>query len=192
MRWRKALLSLFLAFAVAMSAVSLGWSIANNDYVDIQIYSLHLSFALYLCVISTRSVFQATRDDHLHSIVHITVLLTVAFSLLGSAAILPDSPPPVTASIDDDLVLRSLWFTLLGIYGLGCIIVYTTRLGPPLHFPPSDLYSEKTIKSITNMDEQNVCGTTGTCLLALFNDVYFNAIFFRCLSLGHLVILIYD
>ncbi|KAF8802271.1 multidrug resistance-associated ABC transporter [Phlegmacium glaucopus] len=161
-RWRKALLSLFLAFAVVISTVSLGWSIANNDHIDTTIFSLHLSFALYVFLISARSVLQVSTDDHSNSIIHLTVLLTVAFSLLGSVAILPNSPLPVTTSIDDDdePVLLGLWYALLGVYAVGCFIAYSTPLGPPLHFPPSDIYSEKTVKTITNMDERNVCGTT--------------------------------
>jgi hypothetical protein len=165
MRWRKALLSLSLAFAVVTSTVSLGWSIAINDHVDIKIYSFHLLFALYVFVISARSVLQFTTNDHSNSIVHLTVLLTVAVSLLGSVAILPDSSPPVAASIDDNPVLLGLWYSLLGIYSVGCILAYSTPLGPPLHYPPSDIYSEKIVKSITNMDEQNVCGSTGRHLL---------------------------
>ena len=163
-------MSLFLALAVVVSTVSLGWSIANNDHVDMNIYSLHLIFALYVFVISARSVRQVTTDDHSDSILHLTALLTVAFSLLCSAAILPDSPPPVAASIDDEPVLLGLWYTLLGVYTVGCILAYSTPLGPPLHYPPSDIYSEKTIKSITNTDEQNVCGTTGRHLLC-FNKL---------------------
>jgi hypothetical protein len=164
MRWRKALLSLFLSFAVVISTVSLGWSIANNDN-DMKIYSLHhLCFALYVFVISARSVIQATTDDHSVSVLHLTALLTVAFSLLGSAAILP-AHPSVAVSIDDESVLLGLWYALLGVYTVGCILAYSTPLGPPLHYPPSDIYSEKTIKSITNTDERNVCGTTGRHLL---------------------------
>ena len=178
MRWRKALLSLVLAFAVVFSTVSLGWSIANIDHIDIKIYSLHLSFAGYIFLISTRSVLQVTTYDHSNSILHLTVLLTVAFSLLGSAAILPDNPPPIAASIDDEPVLLCLWYALLGAYTLGCILAYSTPLGPPLHYPPSDIYSEKTVKSITNMDEQNVCGTTGRCLHHL-NPFCFSHIFLQ-------------
>ena len=33
-------------------------------------------------------------------------------------------------------------------------------LGPPLHYPRSDVCSEKTVKFITITDEQNICGTT--------------------------------
>jgi hypothetical protein len=193
MRWRKVLLSLFLSFAVVICAVSFGWSIANNDRIDVTIYGLHLSFALYVFVISTRSVFQVTKDEHSDSILHLTALLTIAFLLLGSAAILPRSPSPVVASIDDEPVLLGLWYALLGAYTLGCISAYTTPLGPPLHYPPSDIYSEKTVKSITNTDEQNVCGTTGTCLLYFISSRFALMLYYsRCLSVGHLTILIYD
>ena len=161
-------MSLFLAFAVMSSTFSLGWSIANDDHVDMKIYGLHLFFALYVFVISARSVVQVTTDDHSGSILHLTALLSVAFSLLGSTAILPDSPPPVAASIDDEPVLLGLWYTLLGIYTVGCILAYSTPMGPPLHYPPSDIYSEKTIRSITNTDEKNVCGTTGRHMPSLF------------------------
>ena len=49
----------------------------------------------------------------------------------------------------------------------GCILVYSTPLGLPLHYPPSDIYSKKTMKSIANMDQQNICGTTGRHILCL-------------------------
>ena len=191
MRWKKALLSLFLAFAVVISTVSLGWSTANKDQDDMKIYSLHLFFALYVFVISARSILQDTVYDHSVSVLHLTTLLTVAFLLLGSAAILPDSPS-MAVSIDDESVLlgRRLWYALLGIYTIGCILGYSTPLGPPLHYPPSDIYSEKTIKSITNKDERNVCGITGMHLFFLFEVLITYR--FRCLSVGYLAIVIYD
>jgi hypothetical protein len=158
---------MFLAFAVVTSTASLGYSIIINDHVDIKIYSLHLLFALYIFVISARSVLQFTTIDHAESILHLTALLTVAVSLLGSVAILPDSSPTIAASIDDSPVLLGLWYSLLGIYAISCILAYSTPLGPPLHYPPSDIYSEKIVTSITNMDEQNVCGTTGRIFTSL-------------------------
>ena len=174
MRWRKTLLSLLLAFAVVISAVLLGWSVANNDHDDIKIYSLHLLFALYVFVVSARSVLQVTTVDHSDSTLHLTALLTVAFLLLGLAAVLPDLHP-VAEAIDDESILLGLWYALLGIYTVGCILAFSTPLGPPLHYPPSDIYFERTIKSITNTDKQNVCGTTGRLLLCLtsFSDISF-------------------
>ena len=189
MRWRKALLSLLLAFAVVISTVSLGWSIVNNGRDDTKIYSLHLCFALYVFVFSARSVLQITKDDHSDSILHLTALLTVAFSLLGLAAILPDVL--VAVSIDDQSVLPCLWYTLLGIYAIGCILVYSTPLGPHLHYPASDIYSEKTIKSISNTDEHNVCGTTSTHIYCIYIYVLMTN-HFRCLSMGYFAILIYN
>ena len=165
MRWRKALLSLFLAHGVVISMLSLGWSIANSNYDDMKIYSLHLFFAGYVFFITARSVLEVTTDDHSASILHLTALLTVAFLLLGLSVILPR--PGVAVSSNDEFVFLGMWYALLGIYTLGCILAYSTPLGPPLHYPPSDIYSEKTINSIANVDELNVCGTTGTHLLCL-------------------------
>ncbi|PPQ81930.1 hypothetical protein CVT25_013778 [Psilocybe cyanescens] len=159
MRWRKALVSLLLAFALALSTVSLGWSLSNKNHGEAAIYSLHICFDLFAFIVAARSMAQSTPEYHSESIIHLTVLLTVAFSLLGTAAILPDTPPPVTAVVsDEDWFISDLWYALVGIYGIACAICYTTPLGPPLHYPPSDIYSEKTVQSITNKDEENVCG----------------------------------
>ena len=158
---------MLLVFAAVTSTALWGCSIATGiDHVDIKINSLHLFFSLYVFVISARSVLQFTTDDHSESILHLTALLTVAVSLLGSAAILPDSSFPVAAP-DDKPILLGLWYSLLGIYTVGCILAYSSPLGPPLHYPPSDIYSEKIVKSITNMDEQNVCGITRTIFILL-------------------------
>ena len=174
MRWRKALLSLFLAFAVIISTASLGWSIANNDHADMKIYSLHLFFALYVFVISARSVLQVTINSHSDSILHLTALLTVAFSLLGSAAILPDPYPPVAASIDDESVLLGLWYALLGIYIVGCILAYSTpwahlftiRLRIFTLRKPLNIFPTPTNKTFA-------APQVGICLIISFNDISF-------------------
>ncbi|KIM46655.1 hypothetical protein M413DRAFT_440257 [Hebeloma cylindrosporum] len=158
MRWRKTFLSLLLLFAVIFNTVSLGWSVANEGRSDTIIYALHVCFALYVFLLAVRSIGQDNPDDHSDSILHLTALLTVAFILLGSAAILPSTPSPAVASIEDERILLGLWYGLVSIYGVACFITYTTPLGPPLHYSPSDIYSEKTVQSITNMDEENVCG----------------------------------
>ncbi|KAF8154768.1 multidrug resistance-associated ABC transporter [Crassisporium funariophilum] len=161
MRWRKAFVALLLAFAVVISTVSLGYSAANDEHQDTAIYTLHLCFALYVFLVAARSVGQDTTEEHTESILHLTVLMSVAFGFLISTAILPNNPPPVAASIDDEPVLLGMWYALVGIYSVACIACYTTPLGPALHYPPSDIYSEKTVQSITNMDEENVCGIVG-------------------------------
>ncbi|KJA25547.1 hypothetical protein HYPSUDRAFT_37542 [Hypholoma sublateritium FD-334 SS-4] len=186
MRWRKALVTLLLALALIATTISLGWSLAIHESNDTIIYSLHLIFALYLFLIAARSITQTDPANHSESILHLTVLISVAFALLGSTAILPRTPSPVAVSIgepvvkasvwyaapasfsnatspaivsiDDEPVLKGLWYALTAIYAIIAVIAYTTPLGPPLHYPPSDIYSEKTVQSITNKDEDNVCG----------------------------------
>ena len=157
MRWKKAFLSLLLSFALISNTISLGWSVANEERSDTVIYALHVCFALYVFLLAVWSIGQ-DNPDHCDSILHLTTLLTVVFLLLGSAAILPPTRPPIITSIEDGYILLGLWYGLVGIYGIACFIAYTTPLGPLLHYPPSDIYSEKTVQSITNMDEENVCG----------------------------------
>lgn len=158
MRWRKAVITLLLAFALSVAALLLGWSIANDNRSDIAVYSLHVVFALYVSLVSAGSVGQNVADLHSESILHLTVLLTIAFTLLGSTAILPETPSIVSTSSQ----LKSLWYALVGLYTVACGVVFTTPLGPPLHYPASDIYSEKTVEAITNTDEANVCGVIGT------------------------------
>lgn len=186
-------MTLLLALALITTTISLGWSLATHESHDTIIYSLHLVFALYLFLIAARSISQSDPADHSESILHITVLISVAFALLGCTAILPNSPSPVAVSldepvvkasvwyaapaslssnatspavtsIDDEPILKGLWYALAAIYAIIAAIAYTTPLGPPLHYPPSDIYSEKTVQSITNKDEDNVCG-----IISMFN-----------------------
>jgi len=140
--------------------VSLGWSIANEEHFEITTYALHVCFALYIFLLSVRSIGQDDPNDHSEFILHLTSLLTVVFVLLGSSAILPSTPLPVVASIDDEQFLLVMWYGLIGIYGIACFVSYTTPLGPPLHYPPSEIYLEKTVQSITNIEKENVCGIT--------------------------------
>ncbi|CAA7268235.1 unnamed protein product [Cyclocybe aegerita] len=160
MRWRKIFISSLLAVCLAICGVSLGWSIAEDNRFDIAVCSLHVFFALYAFLLSARSVGQ-TDDEHSQSIIHLTSLMTVAFLLLGSSALLPDYSPPVPATVRQFSALLALWYTLVALYTVVCVLCFTTPLGPPLHYDPADIYSEKVVQSITNMDEANVCGLTG-------------------------------
>ncbi|KAJ3515541.1 hypothetical protein NLJ89_g1687 [Agrocybe chaxingu] len=160
MRWRKILISSLLAVCLVICGVSLGWSAAEDNRFDIAVCSLHVLFALYAFLLSARSVGQ-TDDEHSQSIIHLTCLMTVAFLLLGSSALLPDYAPPVAATVRQFSALLALWYTLVALYTVVCVLCFTTPLGPPLHYDPADIYSEKVVQSITNMDEANVCGLTG-------------------------------
>jgi len=158
MRWSKGLTSLLLAFSLSISAVSLGWSVINDNSSSIVLYALHVAFNLYLFIISVRSTYQDTLEYHSESIIHISILLTIAFVLLGIASILPSEPSPIISTFQDIRVLEILQLVNVGIYGIAWILSVTTPMGPPMHYSPSNIYSEKTVQAITNMDENNVCG----------------------------------
>ena len=185
------MMSVLLAVALTVSTVSLGWSIAEEGDDETAIYVLHVCFALYTFLISTRAVTQENVDDHSDLIIHVTILMSVAFSLLFSSAILPDSPPPVAELLYEDSVPLGLWYTLIVIYALVCVLACTTPLGPPLHYEPSDIYSEKTVQSITNTEEENVCGIMSTLLrLREMSSSDFSCS--RCITLGYDAILVYN
>ena len=165
-------MALLLASALVLTSVSLGWSIAINDGQDTLVYALHTVFALYTFLIAARSITQNTAEYHSESILHLTVLLSFAAAFLAWTAILPGTPPPVTTtSINDEQFLKSLWYTLTVIYIAVTILAYSTPLGPPLHYSPSDIYSEKTVASITNTDQENVCGIISRLFCSLESQI---------------------
>lgn len=164
MRQRKAVLTVLLAFALAIAALSLGWSIATDNRPDITVYILHVVFALYVSLVAARSIGQNVSEPHSTSIIHLTVLLTIAFAFLGATAILPETPSIVSSSPQ----LKGLWYALVGLYTVSCGIALTTPLGPPLHYSAANIYSAKTVEAITNTDEANVCGIISTCCLKRF------------------------
>ncbi len=146
------------------------------------VYSLHVAFALYTCILSICSIRQDDVESHSKSVLHLAALSTLAFLLLGITTILPESPPPVTESLSifytfwsqsyvfrapnqDDFVLLALWYASITVYGVACIVILRTPLGPLLHYPPSDIYSETAVQSITNKDHNNVCGVTSSSLI---------------------------
>lgn len=173
--WRKLFISCLLTIALITSGVSLGLSILDGQRYELTVYSLHGAFAFYTCILSFRSIRQSDAESHSKSILHLSALSTIAFLLLGITTILPESSPPVTESLSvfhtfwpqsyilrapnqDDAVLLALWYASITVYALACIVVIRTPLGPLLYYPPSDLYSEATVRSITNKDNNNVCG----------------------------------
>lgn len=164
MRRRKLFISLLAAVIVVLNTVSLGWAAADDMKHNISILAIYIYFALYVLIIAARSINQNSVESHAESVIHLTTLTTIACLLLGGTAILPISPPPVIEATGDDYVLLPVWYTMVGIYYVICIIAFTTPQGPPLHYSPGDIYSEKTVQSITNTDQENVCGITSTLL----------------------------
>jgi hypothetical protein len=129
-------------------------------------YLLHLLFAIYLSILAVQSVGKNTVYSHTRNIIHLSVLTTLAFVLLGSTALFPRDRG-FSALVDDSqpYFLQVVWYVVLGLYALSTAITITTPLGPALHFPLSRIYSEKTVAAVTNQDVNNVSGATGLYLL---------------------------
>lgn len=172
MRWRKALATLSLTAAVVVSTVAFGFSFADQQKESAIVFGLHGLFTLYLVLTAGRSVFQSTRPEHWRSILYLTFLTTCAAIALFIAAVLPDSQPVLLLAIDDVNLLMNLWYTLVVLYAVSSAIFFTTPLGPKLHYPASAIYSEKVVQTITNMDENNVCGVIGIYFLTFVSPPY--------------------
>ena len=101
-------------------------------------------------------------------LIALLVLTTLAFVLLGFTALFPRVRASISSLADDSepRFLHVVWYVVLGLYAFSTAIAITTPLGPPLHFPVSRIYSEKTVAAITNQARDNVSGITGmySCL----------------------------
>ncbi|KAJ2928555.1 hypothetical protein H1R20_g8545, partial [Candolleomyces eurysporus] len=65
-----------------------------------------------------------------------------------------------------------MWVAIIVLYILTATLAFTTPLGPPLHYPPEYIYSEKTVKAITNEDPENVSGLIHASLWDLLTFSY--------------------
>ena len=162
MRLRKILLTFILAAIVSLQTVSLSISAVEGVPAHIILYTLHLAFSLYLLVTSAISI-KHQYSVHEHLILHLSALTCLAFVLLGTLAILPTSPPPrpIGTAIPDPVVPKGLFYATAVLYTIAVFIASRTPCGPPLHYPPSQIYSEKVVEQITSKYEDNVCGVTG-------------------------------
>ncbi|KAF7795628.1 hypothetical protein EIP86_006793 [Pleurotus ostreatoroseus] len=167
MRLRKLFITVLSAIILVIQSVSLGWSVVEFDRRSIIIYSLHVAFALYLLVISARSVKQEY-SRHALSIVHLSVLTTAAVSLLGVTAILPSTPMPVSRLTADTIsVPRALWYVVLALYFAVWGLAITTPRGPAYHYPSDRIYSTKTLMAVTSKYRDNVSGALGASVWSI-------------------------
>lgn len=172
MKLRGTLLVVAFIVVVCLQAVSLGYAASFSSSTTTATYLLHVLFAIYLSTLAVLSVGENTVDSHTRNIIHLSVLTTLTFGLLGCTALFPRDQTSIAALVGDPQPqhLQIIWYVVLGLYALSTIIAITTPLGPPLHFPVSRIYSEKTAAAVTNLALDNVSGATGLCLLVpVFN-----------------------
>ncbi|KAJ7691594.1 P-loop containing nucleoside triphosphate hydrolase protein [Mycena rosella] len=153
---RKLILCVLLTAVIALQAASLGLSLVNRE--EIAPVALHLGYALYLLGVAAFAVNRTDVQVHSESIWHLAALTTLPAFFMSFTAILPSDAVIITASIG---VVQRLWYAVLAIYIVACVGAWTTPLGPPLHYPPSAIYSPKTVAAVTNTDEENVTGVVG-------------------------------
>ncbi len=182
MRRRKYFIAILSTFSVAVTTATLGCSISDANSYLITSCSLQTSFAVYVFVLSLLSIRQET---HRESVLHLTALSTLAFALFGLSAIVP---------LRDDNTKGSITslpcYALSVIYAITSATCFTTALGPPLHYPPSSIYSDQVVNSIVNHEEVNVCGAVGRMFrYTLFK--YILPTMRRCIAPGFLIILIH-
>jgi magnesium-transporting ATPase (P-type) len=154
-----------IAFAaiVSLQTVSLGYALSYSSLTTTITYLLHVLVAIYLLILAAQSVGRNTVYSHTRILIHLTVLTTLAFVLLGFTALFPSDQTFVYSLADDSqpFFLQVVWYVMLGLYAFSTAIAITTPLGPPLHYPISRIYSSKTVASITNQAHDNVSGVTG-------------------------------
>lgn len=152
---------MLLAAILVFQSISLGWTFSAGDDDSNLTYALHAAYAFYLTALAGRSVYQNAVEPHSESIIHLAALTFVPTTLLFTTAILPTSRPVNLSILQTYSALPGIWYTVLVLYFIVTIVVFTTPMGPRLHYPSETLYSDKTLKTATNRDEDNVCGVVG-------------------------------
>lgn len=139
-----------------MDAISLGWSLANDETKEAVVFTLNLAFSIYVLGFTILSLNQVS--DHSSFVLHLATLSTIATGFLGFTTILPTPTAPLVMTTG---LLQILWFTRLSMYTAVSIAAFTMPQGPRLRFAPENIYSEKTILGITSTEEENVSGASG-------------------------------
>jgi hypothetical protein len=172
MKLRGILLVIALVLVVSLQTVSLGHAASFSSPTTTATYLLHVLFGIYLLILAVQSVGKNSIYSHTRNTIHLSVLTTLTFGLLGVTALFPRDQTSISALAEDSQphFLKVIWYVVLGLYAISTVVAITTPLGPPLHFPVSRIYSEKTVAAITNQAVDNVSGATGLCLLVcVFN-----------------------
>lgn len=162
---------MLLAAILVLQSLSLGWTFSAGEGDSNLTHALHVAYAFYLAALAVRSVYQNAIESHSESMIHLAALTFVPTILLFAVAMLPTSQPISLSMLQSFSALLGIWYTVLVLYFIVTVIVFTIPMGPPLHYPSETLYSEKIIKTATNRDENNVCGVVGASVWGylLFN-----------------------
>ncbi|KAJ7635025.1 multidrug resistance-associated ABC transporter [Roridomyces roridus] len=159
-RRRKLFLSVLLAAVVALQTCTLTLTLLDGEDGPrvLATYALHLAFALYVFAVAAFAINRNDVQTQSESIWHLAALTALPAFCMAFTAILPNDAV-IVASFTE--TIQRLWYAVLALYIVACVVAWTTPLGPPLHYPPAAIYSPKTVAAVTNMDEENVTGVVG-------------------------------
>ncbi|EJU00344.1 multidrug resistance-associated ABC transporter [Dacryopinax primogenitus] len=165
-RLRKIALTVTLALLVACEAITVGILAASTSSPNpIVASALRLALAIYLLLFAAYSITDSEVRAHWAGLIHLSALTAAAVLLLGVSALLPDDAvlaEVLAAAPDLASAIPPLQYTVLGLYLIFLSLVSTIPRGPPLHFPPSHVYSAKTLATSAPTSKENVCGIVQT------------------------------
>ena len=149
---RKLGLSALLSLVVIIETISLGWSATSDrSQEELATYALRTLFACYTLTLSLRS-FTPNQTKHFLTICHISALTFLA--TLSVSLIIVVSTADDRAGSDP----TSNW-VVLALQFCAFVVASTIPRGPLRHYPPSLIYSEKTLEASTTQSHDNVCGS---------------------------------
>lgn len=156
--------------------VTLGWSVTTLDPKNAIVPTLNSLTALYLIVVTISTLNDDIPDVHFTQVVHIGTITTIATLIFGSIMILPSSEATTSAE-PEDAVSWGLRYAVGALYAVACVISINIPRGPAMHFPPEQIYSEKTVASITSRYRDNVCGIISDSIIGILFFSYTTKVF---------------
>lgn len=172
----------FVAILI-IQTVLLGWSVSTLEIKDAIVPTLDSFTALYLIVVTVSTLNDDIPDVHFTQVAHICTITTTATLMFGSIAILPSSEITISGQAED-AVSRGLHYAVVGLYMVACVISLNIPRGPAMYFPPEQIYSEKTVASITSRYRDNVCGIVNDSIFGILFFSYTTKVF-SCLTKYH-------
>ena len=165
-RFLKFILLLNFVFILILQTISFGWSITILQQKDAIIPILNAFTPLYLIFVTALTLNHDIPDVHFTQVVHIASITTTATLIFTSIAILPSSEVSLSGQAED-AVVWGLHYAIVALYTVACLIAVNIPRGPALHFPPEQIYSEKTVASTTSRYRDNVCGIVNDSILGI-------------------------
>lgn len=140
---------------------ALAFSLASTGYSEIP----KTSFTAYLALLAFLSLRNAERAAHVHYTTSLAGLSSSAFLILLADALVPE----VSSSKVTDLYQYQNIF--LVFYLAASALALATPRGPPLYYPPQNIYPTKMMNSDSTgapvEKENNVNGVVGACRSSL-------------------------